>query len=61
MTTTPAADPELGTVTVEQQDRGSPVRFCVPRHNFVTAPMHKDLYKLTAAVDDDGSIGARSF
>src|SRR3981189_132097 len=53
-----ARDLELHTLTVEQEDRVLTVRFCDPPHNFMTARMQKDLDILTAAVDDDPSVGA---
>jgi len=58
MPTTRAANLELDTLTVEQDDRVLTVRFCDPPHNFMTARMQKDLDTLTAAVDDDASVGA---
>jgi enoyl-CoA hydratase len=56
--TTHARDLTLDTLTVEQDDRVLTVRFCDPPHNFMTARMQKDLDTLTAAVDDDDSVGA---
>ncbi|MDT5325959.1 MAG: hypothetical protein QOF25_3111, partial [Mycobacterium sp.] len=53
-----ARDLVLDTLTVEQEDRVLTVRFCDPPHNFMTARMQKDLDTLTAAVDDDASVGA---
>jgi enoyl-CoA hydratase len=58
MMTTHARDLTLDTLTVEQDDRVLTVRFCDPPHNFMTARMQKDLDTLTAAVDDDDSVGA---
>jgi enoyl-CoA hydratase len=58
MTTPRARDLVLDTLTVEQQDRVLTVRFYDPPHNFMTARMQKDLDSLTAAVDDDTSVGA---
>ena len=58
MIATRAGDLVLDTLTVEQNDRVLTVRFCDPPHNFMTARMQKDLDTLTAAVDDDASIGA---
>jgi enoyl-CoA hydratase len=55
---TPARDLPLDTLTVGQEDRVLSVRFCHPPHNFMTARMQKDLDTLTAAVDDDTSVGA---
>ncbi|MDT5338891.1 MAG: hypothetical protein QOD90_4396 [Mycobacterium sp.] len=53
-----ARDLVLDTLTVEQEDRVLTVRFCDPPYNFMTARMQKDLDTLTAAVDDDTSVGA---
>jgi enoyl-CoA hydratase/carnithine racemase len=58
MPTTRAANLELDTLTVEQDDRVLTVRFCDPPHNFMTALMQKDLHTLTAAVDGDATVGA---
>jgi len=58
MTTPRARDLVLDTLTVEQEDRVLTVRFYDPPHNFMTARMQKDLDSLTAAVDDDTSVGA---
>jgi enoyl-CoA hydratase len=58
MTIARAGDLELDTLTVEQKDRVLTVRFYDPPHNFMTARMQKDLDTLTAAVDDDTSVGA---
>jgi enoyl-CoA hydratase/carnithine racemase len=58
MPTTRAANLELDTLTVEQDDRVLTVRFCDPPHNFMTARMQKDLHTLTAAVDGDATVGA---
>jgi enoyl-CoA hydratase len=58
MMTTHARELTLDTLTVEQDDRVLTVRFCDPPHNFMTARMQKDLDTLTAAVDDDDSVGA---
>jgi enoyl-CoA hydratase len=56
--TTYARDLDLDTLTVEQDDRVLTVRFCDPPYNYMTARMQKDLDTLTAAVDDDVSVGA---
>jgi enoyl-CoA hydratase len=56
--TTYARDLDLDTLTVEQEDRVLTVRFCDPPYNYMTARMQKDLDTLTAAVDDDVSVGA---
>jgi enoyl-CoA hydratase len=53
-----ARDLDLGTLTVEQEDRVLTVRFCDPPYNYMTARMQNDLDTLTAAVDDDVSVGA---
>jgi enoyl-CoA hydratase len=58
MPTTRAANLELDTLTVEQDDRVLTVRFCDPPHNFMTARLQSDLDILTAAVDDDATVGA---
>jgi enoyl-CoA hydratase/carnithine racemase len=58
MMTAHARDLALDTLTVEQEDRVLTVRFSDPPHNFMTARMQKDLDTLTAAVDDDASVGA---
>jgi enoyl-CoA hydratase/carnithine racemase len=58
MMATRARELELGTLTVEQEDRVLTVRFCDPPHNYMTARMQKDLDTLTAAVDADVSVGA---
>jgi enoyl-CoA hydratase/carnithine racemase len=58
MVATHARDLALDTLTVEQEDRVLTVRFCDPPHNFMTARIQKDLDTLTAAVDDDTSVGA---
>jgi len=55
---TRARDLVLNTLTIEQEDRVLTVRLCDPPYNFMTALMQKDLDILTAAVDDDTSIGA---
>jgi enoyl-CoA hydratase len=55
---TRARDLVLDTLTVEQEDRVLTVRFCDPPYNYMTARMQKDLDTLTAAVDDDVSVGA---
>jgi enoyl-CoA hydratase/carnithine racemase len=55
---TRARDLDLDTLTVEQDDRVLTVRFCDPPYNYMTARMQKDLDTLTAAVDDDVSVGA---
>jgi enoyl-CoA hydratase/carnithine racemase len=58
MMTAHARDLALDTLTVEQEDRVLTARFSDPPHNFMTARMQKDLDTLTAAVDDDASVGA---
>ena len=58
MMATLARDLALDTLTVEQEDRVLTVRVCDPPHNFMTARMQKDLDTLTAAVDNDVSVGA---
>jgi enoyl-CoA hydratase len=58
MPTTRAAKLELDTLTVEQDDRVLTVRFCDPPHNYMTARLQSDLHILTAAVDDDATVGA---
>jgi len=56
--TTPARDLELATLSIEQEDRVLIVRVCDPPYNYMTARMQKDLDILTAAVDDDATVGA---
>jgi enoyl-CoA hydratase len=56
--TTRARDLELATLSVEQEARVLTVRVCDPPYNYMTARMQKDLDILTAAVDDDATVGA---
>ncbi len=53
-----ARELELETVRVEQRDRVVIARLDDPPYNYMTARMQHDLDALTAAVDEDRSVGA---
>lgn len=53
-----ARDLPLDTLAVEQEDRVLTVKVYDPPYKYMTAQMQKDLDELTAAVDDDATVGA---